>query len=60
LTRKANRLFRGYYFITDSSLSLRGNKKDVASALAAGVRLIQYRAKDLEDAEVFDEGLFVA
>jgi len=36
---------RGYYFITDARLSRAGNLSDVASALAAGVRVVQYREK---------------
>jgi thiamine-phosphate pyrophosphorylase len=37
---------RGYYFITDANLSRAGNLADVACAVAAGVRLVQYRRKD--------------
>ncbi len=37
---------RGYYFITDTGLSRAGNVKDVRGALAAGVRIVQYRAKE--------------
>jgi thiamine-phosphate pyrophosphorylase len=36
---------KGYYFITDASLSRAGNLNDVAKALAAGVRVVQYRQK---------------
>lgn len=36
---------RGYYFITDAGLSLAGNVSDVKQALAAGIRIIQYREK---------------
>jgi len=36
---------RGYYFITDASLSRAGNLSDVAAAVAAGVRMVQYREK---------------
>ena len=38
---------RGYYFITDTGLSREGNVSDVRSALAAGVRIVQYRAKEV-------------
>lgn len=38
---------RGYYFITDSALSRKGNISDVKSALAAGAEIVQYRAKDI-------------
>jgi thiamine-phosphate pyrophosphorylase len=37
---------KGYYFITDAGLSRAGNVSDVRAAVAAGVRLVQYRAKD--------------
>jgi thiamine-phosphate pyrophosphorylase len=36
---------RGYYFITEASLSRAGNLSDVAAALAAKVRVVQYRVK---------------
>jgi len=36
---------RGYYFITAASLSRAGNISDVAAAVAAGVRVVQYRQK---------------
>jgi thiamine-phosphate pyrophosphorylase len=36
---------RGYYFITDASLSRAGNLHDVAAAVAAKVRVVQYRRK---------------
>ena len=36
---------RGYYFITDTNLSRAGNLSDVAAAVAAGVRVVQYRQK---------------
>jgi thiamine-phosphate pyrophosphorylase len=36
---------RGYYFITEAALSRAGNRHDVASAVAAGVRVVQYRQK---------------
>ncbi len=37
---------RGFYFITDRALSRAGNHRDVESALAAGVRVVQYRDKE--------------
>lgn len=37
---------RGYYFITDARLSRAGNSRDVQSAVAARVKMVQYRAKD--------------
>jgi thiamine-phosphate pyrophosphorylase len=36
---------RGYYFITDAGLSRAGNLSDAAQAVAAGVRVVQYREK---------------
>lgn len=38
---------RGYYFITDRGMSRAGVENDVKNALAAGVRVIQYREKNL-------------
>ncbi len=45
--RKQKTLMRGYYFITDAGLSRAGNLSDVRCAVAAGVSLVQYRAKDV-------------
>jgi thiamine-phosphate pyrophosphorylase len=36
---------RGYYFITAATLSRAGNLSDVAAAVAAKVRVVQYREK---------------
>jgi thiamine-phosphate pyrophosphorylase len=38
---------KGYYFITDTGLSRQGNISDVKKALAAKVRIVQYRAKEV-------------
>jgi thiamine-phosphate pyrophosphorylase len=38
---------KGYYFITDTGLSRAGNVNDVKNALAAKVRIVQYRAKEV-------------
>lgn len=38
-------MIKGYYFITDSTLSRLGIEADVKSAVAAGVEVIQYRNK---------------
>jgi len=35
----------GYYFITDNSLSLKGNITDVENACKSGVKIVQYRNK---------------
>ncbi|MEI6631045.1 MAG: thiamine phosphate synthase [bacterium] len=48
---------RGFYFITDSRLSLAGDISDVRSALAAGVRVIQYRDKYLTTKKMYEEAL---
>lgn len=48
---------RGFYFITDSRLSLAGNISDVKSALAAGVRVIQYRDKYATTKKMYEEAL---
>ncbi len=37
---------RGFYFITDSHLTVRGVIEDVREALSAGVVLVQYREKN--------------
>ena len=39
---------KGYYFITDSGLSLARNEEDVKSAVKAGVSIVQYRAKEAD------------
>mgnify|MGYP005847252399 CR=1 FL=1 len=43
---------KGYYFITDARLSRAGNRADVLAAVAAGVRVIQYREKDADTASL--------
>lgn len=48
---------RGYYFITDSGLSLSGNVADVKAALAAGVTVVQYREKNRSSREMYREAL---
>ncbi|MFC1703913.1 thiamine phosphate synthase [Candidatus Omnitrophota bacterium] len=54
-------MIRGYYFITDSRLSKKGNKNDVKNAIEAGVTIVQYRHKTndtqrfLEEAKVLRE-----
>jgi thiamine-phosphate pyrophosphorylase len=46
---------RGYYFITDASLSRAGNRHDVACAVASGVRVVQYRRKEGETCDLVAE-----
>jgi thiamine-phosphate pyrophosphorylase len=48
-------MMRGFYFITDGDLSLRGNEADVALAARSGCALIQYRAKRKGGRELFEE-----
>ena len=48
---------KGFYFITDASLSRAGNISDVKSALAAKVKVIQYREKHASIKEMFEEAL---
>jgi len=43
------------YFITDSRLTGRTVLEDVGSAIRAGVKIIQYREKDLTTREMIDE-----
>ncbi len=47
----------GYYFITDAGLSRRGNISDVKNALAAGVKIIQYRNKNAAARRMYEEAL---
>jgi len=47
-------VIKGYYFITDASLSKNGNLKDVESAVDSGVSVVQYRSK-LNNTEVMLE-----
>ncbi len=48
-------MIRGYYFITDSSLSKKGNISDVKNAVAAGVTVVQYRNKQESSADMLKE-----
>ncbi len=48
---------RGFYFITDSSLTRKGNLSDVKSALAAKVKVVQYREKYASTKEMYEEAL---
>ncbi|MDP3142352.1 MAG: thiamine phosphate synthase [Candidatus Omnitrophota bacterium] len=48
-------MLRGYYFITDSKLSRKGNISDVKNALAAGVKIVQYRNKGSGTQEMYIE-----
>ncbi|MDD5195594.1 MAG: thiamine phosphate synthase [Candidatus Omnitrophica bacterium] len=46
---------KGYYFITDARLSLSGLNHDVRSAIKAGVKIIQYRRKDVSTILMYKE-----
>jgi thiamine-phosphate pyrophosphorylase len=46
---------KGYYFITDSTLSASGIASDVKKAVAAGVGLIQYRSKAPQTRFLYEE-----
>jgi thiamine-phosphate pyrophosphorylase len=48
---------KGYYFITDSSLSRAGNASDVGRAVDCGVEVVQYRNKNAETREMFEEAI---
>lgn len=48
---------KGYYFITDSKLSLAGNEKDVRCAVSCGVEVVQYRNKNAETRQMYDEAV---
>ncbi len=51
---------RGYYFITDSGLSLAGNLPDVRGAVSACVDIVQYREKSGDTGALYDEALRLA
>jgi thiamine-phosphate pyrophosphorylase len=46
---------KGFYFITDSRISRRGNISDVKNAIAAGVKVVQYREKFLDERSMYAE-----
>lgn len=46
---------KGYYFITDSGLSRRGNASDILQAVACDVSVVQYRNKNAQTREMYDE-----
>ncbi|MCK9573459.1 MAG: thiamine phosphate synthase [Candidatus Omnitrophica bacterium] len=48
---------KGYYFITDRNLSRLGNAHDVQSAVRAGVKIVQYREKNLGTGKIYLEAL---
>jgi thiamine-phosphate pyrophosphorylase len=48
---------KGYYFITDSKLSRAGNESDVRQAVACGVEVVQYRNKNRETRQMYEEAV---
>jgi len=50
---------KGYYFITDTELSLAGNEKDVISAVSCGVKVVQYRNKNAETRQMYEEAVLL-
>ncbi|MFA5100883.1 MAG: thiamine phosphate synthase [Candidatus Omnitrophota bacterium] len=46
---------KGYYFITDSSLSRSGIVSDTKAALRAGVKIVQYREKSASSRQMYQE-----
>ncbi len=48
---------KGFYFITGSELSRKGNIEDVKAALSAGVSIIQYRNKKADTRQMYKEAL---
>lgn len=48
---------KGYYFITDKNLSRLGNLSDVRNAVKAGVKIVQYREKNADTKEMYEEAL---
>jgi thiamine-phosphate pyrophosphorylase len=50
---------KGFYFITDSRISRRGNISDVKSAIKSGVKVVQYRQKNKSASEMFEEALIL-
>jgi thiamine-phosphate pyrophosphorylase len=50
---------KGFYFITDASLSRAGIMRDVKSALAAGVQAVQYRNKCARSKQMLAEAFAI-
>jgi thiamine-phosphate pyrophosphorylase len=48
---------KGYYFITDSKLSRAGNERDVLQAVSCGVEVVQYRNKNAETRQMYEEAV---
>jgi len=52
-------VIRGYYFITDSGLSISGNLSDVKQALNANISVVQYRNKSASSRDFYEEALAI-
>jgi thiamine-phosphate pyrophosphorylase len=52
-------VIRGYYFITDSGLSLSGNLSDVKQTLNANISVVQYRNKNASSRDFYEEALAI-
>jgi len=50
---------KGYYFITDTELSLAGNENDVLCAVSCGVEVVQYRNKNAETRRMYEEAVLL-
>ncbi|MGA2089975.1 MAG: thiamine phosphate synthase [Endomicrobiales bacterium] len=48
---------KGYYFITDTALTNAGNTADVAAAVRAGTKVVQYRVKNIATRSMIEEAL---
>jgi len=44
-----------YYFVTDSTLTMKGTPDDVAEAVRAGCRIVQYREKEKDTRAMVEE-----
>lgn len=47
----------GLYFITDGSLSKKNNIEDVKAAVKGGVKIVQYREKNLSKERIIEEAI---
>lgn len=50
---------KGFYFITDASISLAGNLSDVKNALKAKVEVVQYREKQKSIRQIYEEAMIL-
>jgi thiamine-phosphate pyrophosphorylase len=48
-------MLKGYYFITDATLSRAGNISDVKNAISAGVKVVQYRDKYSSTKQMYEQ-----